>query len=61
MWLTVGVLAAVGHAQETLAGVLELEVLIRELGAVDGLAAGALQLLANARLLMKDLYIHLLS
>ena len=38
----VGVLAAVGHAQETLASVLELEVLIRELGAVDGLAAGAI-------------------
>jgi hypothetical protein len=35
----VGVLAAVGHAHETLAGVLELEVLIRELGAVDRLAA----------------------
>ena len=38
----VGVLAAVGHAQETLAGVLELEVLVRELGAVDGLATSAL-------------------
>lgn len=38
----VGVLAAVGHAQKTLAGVLELEVLVRELGAVDGLAASAL-------------------
>ena len=38
----VGVLAAVGHAHETLAGVLELEVLIGELGAVDGLAASTL-------------------
>ena len=38
----VGVLAAVGHAHETLAGVLELEVLIGELGTVDGLAASTL-------------------
>jgi hypothetical protein len=36
----VGVLSRVGHAEETLAGVLELEVLIGELCAVDGLAAG---------------------
>jgi hypothetical protein len=36
----VGVLARVGHAEETLAGVLELEVLIRELCTVDGLSAG---------------------
>lgn len=43
-WPTVGVLATVGHAQETLAGVLELEVLIGELGAVDGLATGAIAL-----------------
>jgi hypothetical protein len=31
----VGVLASVGHGEETLLGVLELEVLIRELLAVD--------------------------
>jgi hypothetical protein len=37
----VGARAGVGHGQDAGAGVLELEVLIRELGAVDGLAAGA--------------------
>ena len=37
----VGVLAGVGHGQETWAGVFELEVLVLELLAVDGLAAGA--------------------
>jgi hypothetical protein len=35
----VGVFAGVGHAEKALAGVLELEVLIRELCAVDGLSA----------------------
>lgn len=35
------VLACVRHAEETLAGVLELEVLVGELFAVNGLAAGA--------------------
>jgi hypothetical protein len=30
----------VGHAEKTLAGVLELEVLIGKLGAIDGLATG---------------------
>jgi hypothetical protein len=34
--------AGVGHGEETGLGVLELEVLIRELLAVDGLATGAL-------------------
>ena len=38
----VGVLSTVGHAEETLACVLELEVLIGELGTVDGLAACAI-------------------
>ena len=37
----VGVRAGVGHAQDAGAGVLELEVLVGELGAVDRLAAGA--------------------
>jgi hypothetical protein len=32
---TVGVLASVGHGEETLLGVLELEVLVLELLAVD--------------------------
>jgi hypothetical protein len=36
----VGVLARVGHAEKTLASVLELEVLVGELCAVDRLAAG---------------------
>jgi hypothetical protein len=36
---SVGVLSRVGHAKETLASVLELEVLVGELGAVDGFAA----------------------
>lgn len=36
----VGVGAGVGHGQETGSGVLGLEVLIGELGAVDGLSAG---------------------
>lgn len=35
------VLARVCHAEETLAGVLELEVFVGELFAVDGLATGA--------------------
>lgn len=35
----VGVLAAVGHAKKALARVLELEVLIGELGTIDGLSA----------------------
>jgi hypothetical protein len=38
----VGVGAGVGHAEKEGLGVLELEVLVRELLAVDGLAAGAL-------------------
>jgi hypothetical protein len=37
-------LSAVGHAKETLAGVLQLEVLIRELCAVDRLAASPVAL-----------------
>jgi hypothetical protein len=37
----VGVFAAVGHAEKALARVLELEVLIRELVAIDGLAASS--------------------
>ena len=37
----VGVGARVGHGEDAGAGVLELEVLIREFGAVDGLSAGA--------------------
>lgn len=41
---TVGVFARVGHAEKTLAGVLELEVLIRKLVAIDGLAASAVAL-----------------
>jgi hypothetical protein len=36
----IGVLARVGHGKEALLAVLELEVLVGELGAVDGLAAG---------------------
>lgn len=39
---TVGVLAGVGHGQETGLGVLQLEVLVFELGAIDGLSAGAI-------------------
>ena len=35
------VLARVGHAHKTLTAVLELEVLIRELGPVDGLSTGS--------------------
>ncbi|KAK6539314.1 hypothetical protein TWF694_009548 [Orbilia ellipsospora] len=41
---TVGVLAGIGHAQQTWLGVLDLEVLIGELLAVDGLATGAIAL-----------------
>ena len=41
---TVGVFARVGHAEKTLAGVLELEVLIGELVTVDGLAASPVAL-----------------
>ena len=37
----IGVLAGVGHGQQTLLGVLELEVLVGELVAVDALAAAA--------------------
>ena len=37
----VGARAGVGHREDARAGVLELKVLILELGAVDGLAAGA--------------------
>jgi hypothetical protein len=37
----VGVGAGVGHAQQPRLGVLELEVLVVELAAVDGLPAGA--------------------
>ena len=42
MVLTVGILATVGHAQEALAGMLQLEVLVRELGAIDRLATGSI-------------------
>jgi hypothetical protein len=38
------VFACVGHAEKTLASVLELEVLIGELLAVDGLAASSITL-----------------
>ena len=38
---SVGVLAGVGHAEQTLAGVTDLEVLILELVTVDRLATGA--------------------
>ncbi len=41
---TVRVLSCVRHREETGAGVLQLEVLIRELLAVDGLATGAVAL-----------------
>ena len=37
----VGVGASVGHGQQPRLGVLKLEVLVVKLGAVDGLAAGA--------------------
>mmetsp|Transcript_53675 Transcript_53675/g.138760 ORF Transcript_53675/g.138760 Transcript_53675/m.138760 type:complete len:239 (-) Transcript_53675:38-754(-) len=37
----IGARAGVGHGQDARAGVLQLEVLVGELGAVDGLAAGA--------------------
>jgi hypothetical protein len=39
---TIGVLARVGHAKNTLLGVPQLEVLILELRAVDGLSTSAL-------------------
>jgi len=39
--LTVGVPSTVGHTQSTRLGVLELEVLIGELGAVDGLSTSS--------------------
>ena len=32
---TVGVLSCIGHGEETLLGVLELEVLVWELGAIN--------------------------
>ena len=38
---TVGVGPSVGHRQDAGSGVLELEILILELGAVDGLATGS--------------------
>jgi len=38
---TVGAWTSVGHGENTWAGVLELEVLILELGAVNGLATGS--------------------
>lgn len=41
-WQCVRVLAGIGHGQETGLGVLQLEVLVLELLAVDGLATGAL-------------------
>ena len=37
----VGVWTAVGHGEDPRPGVLQTEVLVSELGAVDGLAAGA--------------------
>lgn len=43
---SVGVLASVGHAKETLAGVPDLEVLVLELVAIDGLAAGAWEMIS---------------
>ena len=43
---SVCVLARVGHAEETFAAVLELEVLVGELFAVDGLATSAYMPLA---------------
>ena len=39
--------ASVGHGQEEGLGVLELEVLVGELLAIDGLAAGALQCVSH--------------
>ena len=41
--------AGVGHGEKTRAGVLDLEVLIGELLAVDGLAASTLRLSADCR------------
>jgi hypothetical protein len=41
----VGVRAAVGHGQDARAGVLQLEVLVTELTAVDGLATSAVEVL----------------
>jgi hypothetical protein len=46
-WIVLRVLAGVGHGEETGAGVLELEVLVGKLLAVDGLATGALGKLAS--------------
>ncbi len=37
---SVGVGAGIGHGQQTRAGVVQLKVLIVELGAIDGLATG---------------------
>lgn len=45
--------AGVGHGQEEGLGVLQLEVLVGELLAVDGLAAGALWLLALSYLIVR--------
>ena len=39
----VGVWAGIGHGEDEWLGVLELEVLVGELLAVDGFAAGALE------------------
>jgi hypothetical protein len=44
----VGVWAGVGHGEETWLGVLDLEVLVLELLAVDGLSTSALQSLLDA-------------
>lgn len=42
------VAAGIGHGEKARLGVLQLEILIGELLAVDGLAAGALRQLASA-------------
>jgi hypothetical protein len=39
----VGARASVGHGEEARGGVPELEVLVRELGAIDGLATSAVE------------------
>jgi hypothetical protein len=40
----IGILSCIGHAQQALLCVLQFEVLVRELVAVDRLAAGAITL-----------------